>query len=151
MRARALAALLLLLAAGDAAAQRPLVAGEWVRLFAPSVSHADLDARVISVEQGVLRLALAGGERSIALESILEIHRASGRRRAVGAVYGAGAGLAAGVGLGLVCATLCRDGALAPVGGAVVGVPAGLVLGAVFLAPVRWQPVAAPSLERSGN
>jgi hypothetical protein len=62
--------------------------------------------------------------------------------RIAGSLSGGGLGLLAGVLLGAAFGSVAGDGPnFAPVGGALIGLPTGLVLGAI-LAPTRWAEVS---------
>lgn len=85
---------------------------------------------------------------AIPFESIrkVEVHAGYNRSAAVG--VDTLVGLVGGLGLGVLCARVCDDGALAPVGGLFLGPPIGALLGAL-LAPSRWRDVFQTQTVRS--
>jgi hypothetical protein len=147
------ALLVLLLAIGswtEARAQVPhpeIPAGSRLRVFAPALGEhgtigqfAGFESESLSLLQGPSQTTL-----QLPLASITRLEVSEGHHRGRWAGMGALIGLGGSVALGVVCLTVCDDGAFAVIGfsffGLVVAAPVGAVVGAV-VAPERWRPLA---------
>jgi hypothetical protein len=89
--------------------------------------------------------AKANRQLTLPLDEIASIDRSKGRDHVLGAAVGAVGGAIGGVLLGIACVSVCSDSHssdanLAPIGGFVIGLPAGTILGAL-VGIERWQRV----------
>lgn len=134
-------------AAGAQASLPELPSGTRVRIRAPSAVEKNIVGTIAAYGGDSLTITRGKANRNLTLhlDDIASIDRSRGRDHALGAVIGAAGGAIVGVILGVVCVSVCpkknsSDANLAPIGGFVIGVPAGAVLGAL-VGLERWQRV----------
>lgn len=132
-------------AAGAQGSLSELTSGTRVRIRAPGATEGNLIGTIAAAGGDSLTITRGKANRNLTLhlDDIASIDRSRGRDHALGAVIGAGGGAIVGVILGAVCVSVCAkknssDANLAPIGGFVIGVPAGAVLGAL-VGLERWQ------------
>lgn len=150
--------LFLLLTATSLTAQGPdLANGARVRVHTPTRAARAIIGTVDAsdVDRLTLRPLKADTLLRIPWSQVARLEVSAGpnrrRGRAMGALVGFGASVAAGFLCLAICPTDPDDGAnLAPVGGViygiVLGVPIGALLGGSRFAPERWQEVPGPVL-----
>jgi hypothetical protein len=124
-----------------------LPAGSRVRIKAPGVFERDVVGSITAYVADSLTVTQRKSNRQLTLplDEIASIDRSKGRDHVLGAAVGAVGGAIGGVLLGIACVSVCSDSHssdanLAPIGGFVIGLPAGTILGAL-VGIERWQRV----------
>jgi hypothetical protein len=124
-----------------------LPAASRVRIKAPGVFEREAVGSITAYGADSLRFTPAKANRQLTLplDEIASIDRSKGRDHVLGAAVGAVGGAIGGVLLGIACVSVCSDSHssdanLAPIGGFVIGLPAGTILGAL-VGIERWQRV----------